>query len=52
MTLVIMVAYYVLCAYLAVILFWNFVREKKNREDLWLSLLVMIPLVLRLLRIK
>ncbi len=49
---VIMVAYYVLCAFLAGILAWNFVREKKSREELWLSLLVMVPLVLRLLRVK
>lgn len=48
----IMVAYYVLCAYLAGILLWSFFREKKSREELWLSLLVMLPLVLRLLRVK
>ncbi len=52
MALVIMVAYYVLCAFLAGILFWNFIREKESREGLWLSLLVMVPLVLRLLRVK
>lgn len=52
MTLVIMVAYYLLCAYLAGLLFWNFVREKQSREELWLSLLVIVPLVLRLLRVK
>lgn len=52
MALVIMVAYYVLCAFLAGILFWNFIREKESREEIWLSLLVMIPLILRLLRVK
>lgn len=52
MSLVIMVAYYAVCAYLAGILFWNFLREKESREELWLSLLVMVPLVLRLLRVK
>lgn len=52
MTLVIMVAYYLLCAYLAGLLFWNFVREKESPEELWLSLLVIVPLVLRLLRVK
>jgi hypothetical protein len=52
MALVIMVAYYALCAFLAGILLWNFIREKESREELWLSLLVMVPLVLRLLRIK
>jgi hypothetical protein len=52
MALVIMVAYYVLCAYLAGLLFWSFLREKRSREELWLCLLVMVPLVLRLLRVK
>jgi hypothetical protein len=50
--LVIMACYYALCAFLAGLLIWNFVREKKSRDDLWLYLLVMIPLLLRLLRIK
>jgi hypothetical protein len=52
MTLLIKIAYYLLCACLAGILFWNFCREKEDREKLWLSLLVMVPLVLRLLRVK
>jgi hypothetical protein len=51
MTLV-MIAYYVLSAFLLVLLAVNFVREKKSRDDLVLYLLVMIPLVLRLLRVK
>jgi len=49
---VIMIAYYIISAYLLVMLIWNFVREKKSLNDLLLYLLVMIPLVLRLLRIK
>jgi uncharacterized membrane protein YbjE (DUF340 family) len=52
MSLVIMIAYYMLCAFLAGLLFWNFVREKKSKDDLVLYLLVMVPLILRLLRIK
>ncbi len=52
MAFVIMVAYHALCAFLAGILFWNFIREKESRQELWLSLLVMVPLVLRLLRVK
>jgi len=47
-----MIAYYIISAYLLVMLIWNFVREKKSLNDLLLYLLVMIPLVLRLLRIK
>jgi predicted MFS family arabinose efflux permease len=52
LALVIMVSYYALCAYLAGLLLWNFVREKKNRDNLWLYLVVTIPLLLRLFRIK
>ncbi len=48
----IMIAYYVITAFVLVLLGWNFVRETKRRDDLVLYLLVMIPLVLRLLRWK
>jgi hypothetical protein len=49
---VIMIAYYVITAFLLVLLVWNFVSEKGRRGDLALYLLVMIPLLLRLLRWK
>jgi len=49
---IITIAYYALTAFLLVLLGWNFVREKKSRHDLLLYLLVMLPLVLRLLRVK
>ena len=48
----IMIAYYVITAFLLVLVGWNFIREKKSRNDLVLCLLVMIPLLLRLLRVK
>jgi hypothetical protein len=48
----IMIAYYVITAFILFLLGWNFVREKKSRDDLVLYLLVMIPLFLRLLRVK
>ncbi|HVP90006.1 MAG TPA: hypothetical protein VMS75_02195 [Terriglobales bacterium] len=48
----VMIAYYVLSAFLLALLGANFVREKKSRNDLVLYLLVMIPLILRLLRVK
>jgi len=48
----VMIAYYALSAYLVVILGWNFVREKKKADDALLYLLVLLPLLLRLLRIK
>jgi hypothetical protein len=48
----IMIAYYLITAFLLVLAAWNFVREKERRRDLILYLLVMIPLLLRLLRWK
>jgi ABC-type spermidine/putrescine transport system permease subunit I len=47
-----MILYYVICAYLAAMLAWNFIREKKSVNDMLLYLLVIIPLVLRILRVK
>jgi hypothetical protein len=49
---IIMIFYYLITAYLIFLLAWNFVREKKKVEDLAQYLLVLIPLVLRILRIK
>jgi hypothetical protein len=48
----IMIAYYIITAFLVLLLGWNFVREKKRPGELVLYLLVMLPLVLRLLRWK
>lgn len=48
----VMVLYYLITAFLLILLAWDFVREKRSRNDLVLSLLVMIPLILRLLRVK
>jgi len=47
-----MIAYYVLSAFLLLLLVWNFLREKKSWDNVVLYLLVMIPLILRLLRVK
>ncbi|HNQ81293.1 MAG TPA: hypothetical protein PK207_12225 [Candidatus Aminicenantes bacterium] len=49
---IIMIFYYLITAYLVFILGWNFVREKKSVSHLILTLLVLTPLVLRLLRVK
>jgi len=50
--MIIMIAYYVITAFLLALAAWNFVREKEKRQDLVLYLLIMIPLVVRLLRWK
>lgn len=49
---IVMILYYLITAYLVVILAWNFIREKKSVNNLILSLLVLAPLILRLLRVK
>ncbi len=48
----IMILYYIISAYIAAMVIWNFLREKKNVNDMILYLLILIPLVLRILRIK
>ncbi len=48
----IMIIYYVICIFLIAILLWNFIKEKKSVNDMLLYLLVLIPLILRLLRVK
>lgn len=49
---VIMILYYIISVYIAGMLIWNFIREKKSVNDMILYLLVMIPLILRILRVK
>ena len=48
----IMIIYYLITIYLIGLLVWNFIREKKKIEDMAMYLLVLIPLILRVLRIK
>ena len=47
-----MILYYAISAYLVAMLIWNFIREKKSVNDMLLYLIVLIPLVLRILRVK
>lgn len=49
---IIMIFYYIICAYLVALLIWNFVREKKSIDNMLQYLMVLIPLILRLLRIR
>ncbi len=48
----VMIAYYAISAFLTAVLVWNFIREKKRLDDAVLILVVLIPLVLRLFRVK
>jgi len=49
--MMITVLYYLLTAYVAVLLVWNFVKGKKWQEEA-LYIIVLIPFLLRLLRLK
>ncbi len=45
------VLYYVLVAYIAIIMLWNFKRTKEWEKEL-LYLVVLLPFLLRLFRLK
>ncbi len=47
-----MILYYIICIFIAAVLVWNFIKEKKSVNDMVLYLLVLIPLILRIFRIK
>jgi hypothetical protein len=48
----IMIIYYIISAFIAAMLIWNFVREKQDKEKMLLYLIVLIPLVLRIFRMR
>jgi hypothetical protein len=48
----IMIVYYLISAYIAGMLIWNFIREKEDRERMLLYLIVLVPFVLRITRIR
>jgi len=49
---VITIFYYLITAFIVGMLGWNFWHEKKNVNDMILYLLVIVPLLLRILRVK
>jgi len=49
---IIMVLYYVISAFVTAMLIWNYIREKEDKEKMLLYLIVLIPLVLRVFRIR
>ncbi len=48
----IMLLYYLISACIVGLLVWNFIRERENKQSMILYLIVLIPFVLRLLRIR
>jgi uncharacterized membrane protein len=51
MNTIVTVLYYLLTAYIAVLIVWNFLK-RKNWQDEALYVIVLIPFLLRLLRLK
>jgi hypothetical protein len=47
-----MIVYYLISAFIAGMLIWNFVRENEDKEKMLLYLIVLIPLLLRVVRIR
>jgi uncharacterized membrane protein len=51
MQLIVTVLYYILTAYVAVLIVWNLLKRKNWQEEA-LYVIVLIPFLLRLLRLK
>ena len=49
---VVMILYYAISAYLVGILVWSFPTEKKSVSDMLLYLIIAVPFILRILRVK
>jgi len=49
---VIMIIYYLLSLFIIGLLIWNFLREKEDRQMMLAYLVVLIPFVLRVLRMR
>lgn len=49
---IIMIIYYLISAFIAGMLIWNFVRETEDKEKMLLYLIVLIPFILRIFRIR
>ena len=47
-----MIFYYIISAFIAGMLIWNFIREREDKEKMLLYLIVLIPLILRIFRIR
>ena len=48
----IMLIYYLISAFIAAMLIWNFIRERQDKERMLLYLIVLVPLLLRIFRIR
>jgi len=49
---IIMIIYYLISLFMITILVWNFLSEKKDINNMILYLIVLIPFLLRIFRLK
>jgi len=49
---IIMFIYYLIAIFIAAMVIWNFIRERQDKEKMLLYLIVLVPLVLRIFRIR
>jgi len=49
--MIITILYYVLAGYIALLIIWNLIRSKKWQDEL-LYIIILMPFILRLLRLK
>jgi hypothetical protein len=47
-----MIVYYLIAAFIAAMLIWNFISEQEDKEKMLLYLIVLIPFILRIFRIR
>ena len=51
MSALVTIVYYAMTAYVAVLLIWNFIKSKRWQDEI-LTLIVLVPFLLRILRLK
>jgi len=49
--MIITILYYILTAFIALLIIWNFIKSKKWQEEA-LYIIILVPFLLRLLRLK
>jgi len=49
---IIMIIYYIISGFVACMLIWNFIREREDKQRMLLYLIVLVPFILRLFRIR
>ncbi len=49
--MIITILYYIITAFIALLIIWNFIKSKKWQEEA-LYIIILIPFLLRLLRLK